>query len=192
MMPKESFLTPFDCLSRIEQTLLARAHLIPMPQEPVRDWGGIFFQIQDQIFITAMTEVVEILRVRHLAAIPNVKVWLRGLIPYRGEVYPVTDLMAFLTNKLTKITEKARILVTKQQGEYFGFLVDEIIGIEYFAKENHIQPKILPILLYEPYLGATLVKDNKEYPIISLKALVEHPLFRDVTLRTKVISDVEE
>lgn len=175
----------------MEEAILARVSILPSAQKNNRDWTGVIFRSHHHVLLTPIFEVVEILPLTYLAMIPGVKPWLRGLAVSRREIFPVTDLAGFISKKNSPFTHKTRILVTKQEEERSGILVDEVLGLQRFINENKISHEIEPIAAFDQFITGTFIQDPLRLPIFSVKALVMSPRFRQAALHAKGMTNLE-
>lgn len=184
--------TPFDTLRAQEQAILSHAKGLPYHETSVHHWAGVSFLTGQQVLLAQLEEVVEIMRVPQLAPIPSVKSWLLGMTTCRGELFPVTDLSGFLTGKVSLPTQHSRILVVSYHEEYAGLLVDRVLGLQRIANENRKKECKPTMNELSPFIVGSFVNEHVELPIISCRAIMQHPHFRDVALREDETLEVEE
>ncbi|MBI2791485.1 MAG: chemotaxis protein CheW [Gammaproteobacteria bacterium] len=184
--------TPFEVLLAAKRAILSHAKSLPYHDTSVDNWVGVSFLTGQQVLLAQLEEVIEIMRVPDLAPVPGVKPWLLGMATCRGELFPVTDLSGFLTGKLSVLTLHSRILVIRYHEDYAGILVDRVLGLQRIASENQTKEWSSTLNELSPFIAGAFVNDHLELPIISCKAIMEHPQFRDVALREDEIPEVEE
>jgi twitching motility protein PilI len=187
-MHSQQSLSPFDTLLGLEKELIISGHkplsLSSDKSAKGGDWVGIVFLSGDLIFLIPLEEVVEILKVRHMATVPGVKPWLRGMTICRGsELCPVTDLSGFVTRKMSSITSHSRVLVISHQEEYSGILVNRVLGLQRLPAKNKRQATMINIEKFQPFIIGAFINENTELPVISGKLIVGHPDFFDVGLK---------
>jgi twitching motility protein PilI len=184
--------TPFETLLDVKRAILSHAKGLPYHEISVDNWVGVSFLTDQQVLLAQLEEVVEIMRVPELAPVPGVKPWLLGMTTSRGELFPVTDLSGFLTGKPSLLTLHSRILVISYHEEYAGILVDRVLGLQRIASENRKKEWSATINELTPFISGAFVNEHVELPIISCKAIMQHPQFRDVALREDEIPELEE
>lgn len=173
--------TPFQYLCALEQAVSSCTKEAPHPVMPKKDWVGLSFLSGQHFLLTPLHEIAGILPVSFLMPIPGVKPWLRGMATYRKEIFPVTDLSGFVTQKLTKITNHARILMLQSQGGYAGLLIDRVLTLQRTDYENKKDEILLGVMpLFEPYMQGSVVLPGSQLPIISCQLIIQHPHFIDV------------
>src|SRR5438552_10691939 len=111
MRSQQEKLSPFDYLLALNESILSSARSLPQDEKTRKEWVGVSFLSGNHVLLVELHEVIEMMRVRLMFHLPAVKPWLRGMAASHGEIFPVTDLFAFLTKKLSTITHQSRILV---------------------------------------------------------------------------------
>lgn len=184
---------PFDYLLSLEQRILENAPRRAYQSVSKNQWMALSFLSGLNVLLTPLEEVSRILPVTSLTRVPGVKSWLRGLATYRGEAFPVTDLAGLSTKKLSIITKNTRIFMIQSHEGYCGLLIDRVLGLQHISKENkskHNTSVLSPE--YIPYMIGSIVISSSQLPIISCKAIVQHPRFRDCVLNEDDLAEVEK
>lgn len=190
MSQQRSADTPFALLLETEKAIRALFKKTPA-QIPIQNhWLGLSFLSGDHILLTPLDEVVGILPVTTFAYIAGVKPWLLGVATYRDDIFPVTDLAGFIGQKMSPITKQSRVLVIGSQGEKAGLLVSRIMGLQRLSQAHTKSKGMMQDPLYGPFLMGSWSDANVEFPIISCKAIIKHPKFRDVLAKAEVGNDL--
>lgn len=182
--------SPFQYLLALQAAVRMNRQTAPAPAAPTGEWAGVMFRSGDQVLLTPLTEVNEILRVDLLAPVPGVKTWVRGMTTNRGELFPVTDLQGFLNKKLSVLTSRSRILMTNFQEGFAGILVDRVLGLQYIPLASWNDKILSEYPALAPFMIGSFTNENFTIPIISHYAMIQHPRFRDVALREEEIGGV--
>ncbi|MBS0287230.1 MAG: chemotaxis protein CheW [Proteobacteria bacterium] len=187
---QRDILTPFAVLAALEQTVLRCAKDLPYHETNVENWVGVSFLSGQHVLLTPLEEVVEIMRVPLLAEVPGVKPWLRGMVTSHGELFPVTDLNGFLCGKISLISHLSRILVIQTEKDTSGILVDRVLGLQRIQDKEKFKKTSHPIPELAPFMMGAFRNAYMELPVISCKAIMQNPKFRDVALRgNEIIED---
>jgi twitching motility protein PilI len=150
--------------------------------ESAREWVGIALRLAGQLCLVARDEAREVLAVPPvLTRVPGAKSWVRGLANLHGALLPVIDLRQYLGGGSTLQTRQTRILVLNHRELPAGFLVDEVLGFRRF-KSTEFQPGApsMAALSCEPYLAGGYHRGAEQWPVLSLRRLVDNPGFLDV------------
>jgi twitching motility protein PilI len=140
---------PFDTLLDIERNCKAYAVNIPRQIVTERDWFGVGFRSSGFNFVCPLSQVSEILTWPVITTVPGAYPWFKGVANLRGRILSVTDLQGFITKKTHQENILSRILVVAFDGNFYGFSVEQVLGVERFFGEE-IKP-----------IGA--LKELKEY-----------------------------
>lgn len=191
MSQQRSADTPFALLLETEKAIRALFKKVPTQMPIQNQWLGLSFLSGDHILLTPLDEVIGILPATTFAYIAGVKPWLLGVATYRDDIFPVTDLAGFIGQKMSPITKHSRVLVIGSQGEVAGLLVSRVMGLQRLSPEHTKSKGMMPDYpLYESFLMGSWIDANVEFPIISCKAIIKHPKFKDVLAKAEVGNDL--
>ncbi|MBV6825031.1 chemotaxis protein CheW [Pseudomonas sp. PD9R] len=129
-------LTAFELLLQIDQR--CRLLAADLPSQPTRQdsWSGIGFRLGEHWYVAPMGEVGEVLHEPRLTQVPGVKPWVKGVANLRGRLLPIMDLGAFFGHDLSAVRKQRRVLVVEHQEVFAGLMVDEVFGLQHFARDS--------------------------------------------------------
>lgn len=181
---KISHLSVYDYLRLIEQAAQLRLKKKEVRAVPQKVEVGLMFLTGHSVLMTPVVEIAGIVSVTSLVPIPAAKPWLIGISSARGELFPVTDLAGMLTGELSTLTHDSRILIITLQQEYFGILVNRILGLQYITswQMRDTLPKGL-MAEYEPFVIGAMLNERFQLPIVSCHAIIRHPMFKNIVQR---------
>lgn len=134
-MKSKAVTDPFDTLYAMAEH--SRHVARPLPQlSIVSMWGGIKVCIKDKNYLIALSQVQEILPKADITPIAGVVDWVLGITNLRGELFCVTDLQGFWFEREQEVSKEARVVLVKGFQGGFGFLVDKVMGLEYFSPDS--------------------------------------------------------
>jgi twitching motility protein PilI len=175
-------LTAFQLLLQIDQ----RCRLLgaDLPSQPThRDtWSGIGFRLGEHWYVAPMGEVSEVLHEPRHTPLPGVKPWVRGVANLRGRLLPLMDLCGFFGHELSAVRKQRRVLVVDQDEVFAGLLVDEVLGLQHFARDS-LEP-----MLMNDRVGPESAFINgrfhgeRSWQVFSPFALTRSPGFMDVAI----------
>ncbi|OYV76014.1 MAG: hypothetical protein B7Z66_10450 [Chromatiales bacterium 21-64-14] len=173
---------PFALLVDIERRSRANAAGLPRQTEVKGVWVGIGFRLGAIHLLAPLGEVSEILTYPDLARVPMAKPWVRGIANVRGNLLPIMDLQGYLGGPLMPLGRSSRVLVVQYQGVFAGLLVDEVLGLKHFLKEE--QSSALPEVeaALRPYLSYAFRKEEEHWVVFSMYSLAETPQFLQVAV----------
>jgi len=178
-------MSSFEDLSPIEKKMLItlQAWAPVNTARKTESWMGVIFLSGQQKLVASLKELAGILPVGHLARVPGVKSWCKGVGVYRSIIFSVTDMADFLTQTMTPIERSTRILLIKQRDEYFGLLVNSVVGLEHLSPHEIVKKEKITEGVdkaYAPFITQACVTARWELPIFQCLALVQDPSFLDV------------
>lgn len=168
---------PVSLLRELEE--LCRTSAIDMERqvETTIEWSGIAYRLGNNLLVSKLGEVVEILEFPELSTIPLTQPWVRGIANVRGNLLPVIDLNGYLNGRVTEVTIRTRVLVIDHEGLYSGLVVDEVLGLRHFTDEEFCEEDAGVDAYLQPYIQNGYRRGEQIWAIFSLSALAEAPQF---------------
>jgi twitching motility protein PilI len=169
--------SPFEVLLALDKACRERGVGLPVHEEVSEYWPGTGFRLRNQHCVAPLGEIAEVLRYPQLSRVPRSREWVRGVANVRGSLLPIIDLNAFLDGRASLIKRDSRVLVIEQGSLITGLLVDEVLGMKYFKKEEaaespgHFEPNM------QPYLSGLYQQGGLEWGVFSVANLVRNPAF---------------
>ena len=97
---------------------------------PDREMSRIVtFRVGADLFAAEIARVERVLKYETPRAVPNMPVWLEGVIDYGGRVVPVIDLRRRFALSLPTFTSQTRMLVVAANGEWTAAVVDAVLDV---------------------------------------------------------------
>ncbi len=173
-------LSPLDLLLSYQRRVLDVRGDIEVVQETREEWAGLAFRLGEQVLITPMSEVDEIVDTPACARVPNTKFWFLGVGNVRGNLIPITDLNGFIYQTITSIRSNSRVLTCSDGESIAGIVVDEILGLRrFFVDEQVDNPGELPGGLVH-FVSHGFQRDDRVYPVFQLKRFVNSSEFLQI------------
>ena len=171
---------PFELLAELERRGRALSAQVAQETSSGREWVGVALRMAGELYLVAREETREVLSVPGaLTRVPGAKTWIKGLANVRGSLLPIIDLRQFLGSGTTPASRNTRIIVVNHREVPAGLLVDEVLGFRRFA-EGEFSGETLPtIVRCERYLAGAFRRAQEQWPVLSLRLLVENPGFLD-------------
>jgi twitching motility protein PilI len=145
--------------------------------ETTIEWSGIAYRLGNNLLVSRLGEVVEILEFPELSMIPLTQPWVRGIANVRGNLLPVIDLNGYLHGRVTEVTSRTRVLVIDFEGIYSGLVVDEVLGLKHFTDDEYCEEDAGTDDYLQPYIRNGYRRGDQIWAIFSLYALAEAPQF---------------
>jgi twitching motility protein PilI len=172
---------PFELLAALERR--GRAATATPDQAPSREWVGVALRMAGELYLVAREETREVLSVpSQITRVPGAKPWIRGLSNVHGVLLPIIDLRQYLGSGQTPHTRNTRVLVVNHREVPAGLLVDEVLGFRRFADSEFSGAAPPTIVRCETYLAGAFRRGLEQWPVLSLRLLVENPGFLDAAV----------
>ena len=172
---------PFSVLCDIARRSQDMAAGLPEQGEAVELFNGIGFALAGQQYVAPMGEVMEILDVPRFTAVPGVRNFLLGVSNVRGRLLPIIDLALFFGVPGPHATlRERRILVVENDNVFSGLVVDDVLGMQYFSVESHLDEPDESAEAIRPFLKGGYQRNNEVWNVFSTLALTENEQFLDV------------
>jgi len=97
----------------------------------------IQFQIGDETYAVAISDIREIIRMQEIREIPGVASYVRGVIHLRGSIVPVVSLRLLFGKRETEPGKQTRIIIVNHRSGTVGLIVDKVDSVVTFSD---IQP----------------------------------------------------
>ncbi len=169
---------PFELLVALEQR--ARAAIASRAGRDGQDeeWIGVGFKLGQESFVTARSDVREVLAVPdQITRVPGAKPWLRGIANVRGQLITIIDLKAFLGAGVSMTDRHARVMVLASRDVPTGLLVDEIVGFRRFNSTDYTDETQATSIHCENYLDGGYRQGEEAWPRFSLAKLLRDEQF---------------
>jgi len=108
------------------------------------------FALGNEEFGLEILQVREIIGLMQITSIPNMPVFMKGVINLRGKIIPVIDLRLKFHMKEVQYTSETCIIVMNVQEELVGIIVDKVCEVVDIQMSN-IEPP--------PHLGSSVHVD---------------------------------
>jgi twitching motility protein PilI len=169
---------PFELLAALERR--GRAATATPADVAAREWVGVALRMAGELYLIAREETREVLSVpAQITRVPGAKRWIRGLANVHGGLLPIIDLRQYLGSGQTPQTRTTRVIVVNHREVPAGLLVDEVLGFRRFADSEFSGAAPPTIVRCEQYLAGAFRRGQEQWPVLSLRLLVENPGFLD-------------
>lgn len=171
---------PFELLAELERRGRAVTALLTEQATAGREWVGVALRMAGDLYLVAREETREVLGVPTATTrVPGAKSWIKGLANVRGQLLPVIDLRQFLGSGVTPVTRNTRIVVVNHREIPAGLLVDEVLGFRRFAEGEFSGDAPPTVARCERYLAGSFRRAHEQWPVLSLRAVLESAAFME-------------
>ena len=132
----------------------------------------VVFSLEDESFGTDINQVREIVRVGVVTPIPDSPNFIKGVSNIRGEIIIVIDLKERFFLPVKKPVESKHIVVTGQEGNLYGVLVDEVTEVLRIPRTDIKTTPHLITKIDRTYISGVLTLENRLIMLLDLKKVL--------------------
>ena len=132
----------------------------------------VVFSLEDESFGVDINQVREIVRVGSVTPIPDSPNFIKGVTNIRGEIIIVIDLKERFFLPVKKPVESKHIVITGQEGNLYGVLVDEVTEV---LRIKRTEIKTTPHLITKidrTYISGVVTLENRLIMLLDLKKVL--------------------
>ncbi|MCG5500113.1 chemotaxis protein CheW [Ectothiorhodospira lacustris] len=173
---------PFSYLLEVERKGRSLGGQFPIQDELRGAWKGVLFQLHGRSLLAPMDQVAEIVTPPPFTRVPGVKHWALGIANMRGNLLPMMDLHGFLFGgNLAGEARRHRLLVMSHQGVYAGLMVEAVMGMKHYWKQERTE-ELPPVdEPFRPYLAGACRRGAEHLAVFSPWKLVDDPDFMNIS-----------
>jgi purine-binding chemotaxis protein CheW len=121
----------------------------------------VTFRLGDDLFAAPIEAVERVLRYQLPRSIPNLPVWIGGVIEYSNRIVPVIDLRKRFELPAAPNSPLMRLLVLNAGGEWAAVLVDAVLDVRTIQATDLVPPPPLFRGLAAEYLRGVMRRDDQ-------------------------------
>jgi len=155
----------------------------------------IVFHLGDEEFGADIAQVREIIRRGVVTPIPDSPDFIKGVTNVRGEIAVVIDLKRRFFLRLNKDVEEKHIVMTEQDKNLFGLMVDEVSEVLRIPQAEIKATPELVTRIDRIYISGVLTLENRLIMVLDLqKVLSEEELEKlsEIRLRHRATTEKAE
>lgn len=132
---KES--TPFEYLLSIDRRCVEHQGGLVQQVADSKFSHGLAFNLGAHQYIVPIADINEVIAISNYTSIPRSQGWLTGISNIRGNLVTLLDLhnIIFDTSSTADLQSK-RALLVKQDSNYYGLVIDSIIGMKSYQSDK--------------------------------------------------------
>ncbi len=145
---------------------------------------GLAFNLGSHRYIVPITDIDEVIAISNFTRIPRAPNWLKGIANVRGNLVTLLDLHHFIFGTASKASARTkRALLVKQENQYYGLVIDSIIGMKSFHSDkgsDQVPDGFDPD--YIDYIGAFYSSGEQWYAALMVYNLLLDDRFQDLSI----------
>jgi len=139
------------------------------------------FYTEHQLFGIPIADVVQIVGVQEIIAVPEFPNYAKGVINLRGTIIPIIDVRLRLKKAEKEYDEKTCIIVTNINDSYFGFIVDSVDEVAKINEDNISDPPKMGSDYINRYITGIAKLQNNIVLLINLKKMLSENEIEEIT-----------
>jgi len=100
----------------------------------------LIFSIGSESYGIEVRHVTEIVGIQHITTVPELPMYIKGLINLRGSVIPVMDVRLRFGKEPKEYTDRTCIIVVNVKSMSFGLIVDAVSEVLSIPEEDIVDP----------------------------------------------------
>ena len=132
----------------------------------------VVFSLEDESFGADINQVREIVRVGMVTPIPDSPNFIRGVTNIRGEIIIVIDLKERFFLPVKKPVESKHIVITGQEGNLYGLLVDEVTEVLRIPRTEIKTTPHLITKIDRTYISGVVTLENRLIMLLDFKKVL--------------------
>lgn len=145
----------------------------------------VVFKAGHEKFGIPIDAVREIIKIGPITPIPNTPKFIKGIINVRGEIVTTIDIKKRFSLTSTMNVEPKHIIVTKQDENLFGLVVDEVIEIFRVNQTEISPPPKLISDMHKDYVKGVITHNDELIIVLDLTHVLSHKELIKLTEFTK-------
>lgn len=141
------------------------------------------FYTDNQLLGISIADVVQIVGMQEITAVPEFPSYAKGVINLRGIIIPIIDVRLRLKKEEIGYNERTCIIVTNINGSYIGFIVDEVNEVTNIDNENISDPPKMGSDYTNTFITGIAKLNNCIVLLIDLKKVLDE---KEIELITNV------
>ncbi|NYB72577.1 purine-binding chemotaxis protein CheW [Sedimentibacter hydroxybenzoicus DSM 7310] len=141
------------------------------------------FYTDNQLLGISIADVVQIVGMQEITAVPEFPSYAKGVINLRGIIIPIIDVRLRLKKEEIGYNERTCIIVTNINESYIGFIVDEVNEVTNIDNENISDPPKMGSDYTNTFITGIAKLNNRIVLLIDLKKVLDE---KEIELITNV------
>jgi purine-binding chemotaxis protein CheW len=124
---------------KVKELNLEDEHFVDDDEEKSLDNKYLTFKISDEVYGIDIGDITEIIEIQKITSVPDMPVYVKGVINLRGRVIPVMDLRLRFRLDEREYDDRTCVVIVHVNDSSVGFVVDRVLEVVDLP-ENNIDP----------------------------------------------------
>jgi len=130
------------------------------------------FKLGDEEFGVSIGFVTEIIGIQAVTFVPDLPIFVKGIINLRGQIIPVIDVRLRFQKPEVDYNDRTCIIVLRIKDLPVGFIVDSVAEVFQIPDENIIPPPQAKNMYHQQYISGIGKVDGKVILIMDCEKLI--------------------
>jgi len=154
-------------LSERDDTKMVQKKLEKRPEKGEEAITFVVFRVLEMELAFNLEDLSEIIRYKKATKVPKAPLFIRGIVPVKGELVPVIDLRQRFDLQKGEDTGEIRIIVIKKEDVLYGVVADSVSEILRVSRDDLVAPpKIVKGIDSRFIEGMIRIKETDRAPIV--------------------------
>lgn len=150
------------------------------------------FWTDGQLFGVPIADVVQIVGMQTITAIPEFPAYAKGIINMRGSVIPIIDVRLRLQKPEAEYNERTCIIVSSIGGRDVGFIVDAVDAVTKIEDTDIAQPPTLSADTVNTYLTGVATLESGVVLLLNTGRMLSDADVEAMTGEFELASELKE
>lgn len=132
----------------------------------------VVFHVRDEEFGVPIEEIQEIIKAGNITPVPDAPNFIKGIINVRGDIVTTIDMRTRFALGETKNELSRHIIITKQNENLFGLMVDEVTEVLRISDKDIKPPPALITQVEKDYVNGVVIYGGRLVILLDLSKVL--------------------
>lgn len=141
----------------------------------------VIFDLNNELCSVEASIVFKIEKYGSISLVPQMPEYIKGIFDLRGKVVPIIDLNKRFNLGDTEITKKTKIIITENNEQLFGFMVNNVLEIINLNEDSIDKSEAVLKVNGRKYIKGIGKKDDQLFSILDLNQILQDDEIEEVS-----------
>lgn len=116
---------------------------VKMSEEDTQKGRFLLFSIDGELYGIEINHVTEIIGFQSITKIPELPVYIKGIINLRGKIIPLMDVSLRFNKGQKEYNDRTCVIVVELRELCIGLIVDCVTEVSVISEENIVEPPVV-------------------------------------------------
>jgi purine-binding chemotaxis protein CheW len=150
-------------------------------RKKLADIQVVIFDLNNELCSVEASIVFKIEKYGSISLVPQMPEYIKGIFDLRGKVVPIIDLNKRFNLGDTEITKKTKIIITENNEQLFGFMVNNVLEIINLNEDSIDKSEAVLKVNGRKYIKGIGKKDDQLFSILDLNQILQDDEIEEVS-----------